>query len=288
MRFIKSNAYGNDFLLVERAAAGDARAGDLARATCDRHAGVGADGLILYDLTAQGAVMRLLNADGSRAEVSGNGLRCLAALVIARRGAQLPEGSAAGAAPAPVIIETEAGAKPLTPIARDHGRVTFRAAMGPARNVRQVEIDAAGERVDAVLLSMGNPQCVIAGPLPAEERFRRLGAALEHHPLFPEGTNVEFSEAVGPAHLKILIWERGVGPTMSSGTGTCAAAAAAASVMTGDRDFDVTSPGGTQRVEVRRDNVYLTGWAELVFEGEWPDRDRRGGGPGDGPVDTGH
>ncbi len=273
MKFIKSNAYGNDFLLVARPEAGDRRPDLLARAMCDRHAGVGADGLILFDPTADGATMRLYNADGGRAEVSGNGLRCLAALVIRQRGIVLPgPGATAGSPPpAPVIIETEAGPKTLTPLSSLHDRITFRAAMGAARDVREAEIEAAGRRVKAVLLSMGNPQCVIPGPLPADEDFHALGAALERHPLFPEGTNVEFVEALGPTVLKIRIWERGVGPTMSSGTGTCAAAVAVASFTTGDRDFDVMSPGGTQRVEVRADNVYLTGWAELVFDGTWPD-----------------
>ncbi|HVB38876.1 MAG TPA: hypothetical protein VND92_10075, partial [Vicinamibacterales bacterium] len=178
MKFIKSNAYGNDFLLVARADAGDGRPDVLAQAMCDRHAGVGADGLIFYTLTADGAVMRLHNADGGRAEVSGNGLRCLAALVIERRGVRLPGPAVSGGAganvvpPVPVVIETDAGPKVLAPISRFHERVTFRAAMGPARDVRQAEVDAAGGKVRAVLLSMGNPHCVIPGPLPTEDEFR--------------------------------------------------------------------------------------------------------------------
>ncbi|MDE3155213.1 MAG: hypothetical protein KGN76_08920 [Acidobacteriota bacterium] len=289
MKFIKSNAYGNDFLLVARQDAAGHRPDVLARTMCDRHAGVGADGLILFEPTADGATMQLYNADGGRAEVSGNGLRCLAALVVEQRqiGLPAPGGPAAGGPPlAPVVITTDAGPKALTPLSRSHERVTFRAAMGAARDIRQADIDVAGRRVKAVLLSMGNPQCVIPGPLPSEADFQAIGAALERHPMFPDGTNVEFSEAVGPTALRIRIWERGVGPTMSSGTGTCAAAVAAASFTTGDRDFDVTSPGGTQRVEVRGDNVYLTGWAELVFSGDWPDARERPPHPEAGPVDA--
>jgi len=269
--FIKSQAYGNDFLLMERTAIGDRDPVALARAMCDRHMGAGADGLILYGVTPEGARMQLYNADGGRAEVSGNGVRCLAALVLDQRGAP-PAGPAAGESTGrPVVIQTDAGAKTLTPIERSDGRITFRAAMGAARDVSPAEVLVGDRPVRAILLSMGNPHCVVPGTLPPEEEFRRLGSALERHPRFPEGTNIEFAEMRGPGALHILIWERGVGPTMSSGTGTCAAAAAIASLTPGDRDFTVTAPGGTQRVEIRADDIYLTGWAELVYEGRWPD-----------------
>lgn len=273
LAFIKSQAYGNDFLLVEQNGLGEREPAALARAMCDRHAGAGADGLILYQLTPDGATMRLHNADGGIAEVSGNGVRCLGALVLQRRAEEARLGAAGPDASVsrPIVIETDAGKKSLTPIGRPGaaGRLLFRAAMGQARDLRHVTIDVGGEAVRTILLSMGNPHCVIPGLLPTDERFRAVGAALERHPLFPDGTNIEFSEAQGPTTLKILIWERGVGPTMSSGTGTCAAAAAVASFTPGDHTFDVTAPGGTQRVECLGDGIYLTGWAELVFEGAW-------------------
>jgi diaminopimelate epimerase len=271
--FTKSNAYGNDFLLAERDAIGDREPAALARAICDRHAGVGADGLILYQMTPDGAVMRLHNADGGIAEVSGNGVRCLAALVLQRRAEQASAHAGQSGPPAsrPIVIETDAGAKSLTPIGQPGagGRLLFRAAMGVARNLQHVTIEVAGHVVKGITLSMGNPHCVIPGLLPDEAHFRMLGAALERHELFPEGTNVEFSEAQTPTALKILIWDRGVGPPQSSGPGTCAAAAAVASFTPGNHLFDVTAPGGTQRVECRQDGVFLTGWAELVFEGTW-------------------
>ncbi|HEY7791967.1 MAG TPA: diaminopimelate epimerase [Vicinamibacterales bacterium] len=269
MQFVKSHAYGNDFLLAERASADGQDPAALARAMCDRHTGVGADGLILYELTAEGASMRLHNADGGIAEVSGNGVRCLAALVLEQRGKRA--GPTDSQVARPVVIDTDAGSKSLTPIGRpgSGGRLLFRAAMGQARDLQHVTIELGNETITAIVLSMGNPHCVIPGLLPSDERFRAIGAALERHPRFPGGTNVEFSEAQTPTALKILIWERGVGPTMSSGTGTCAAAAAVASFTPGDHLFDVTAPGGTQRVECRQDGVFLTGWAELVFEGTW-------------------
>jgi diaminopimelate epimerase len=120
-----------------------------------------------------------------------------------------------------------------------------------------------------VVLNVGNPQCVVLGALPAEDRFRRLGAALERHAMFPERSNVEFVNVKAPDKLEILIWERGVGPTSSSGTGSCAALVAAASFGGAARDADVGSPGGWQRVEWRDDGVYLSGWAEVVCQGEW-------------------
>ena len=120
-----------------------------------------------------------------------------------------------------------------------------------------------------VVLNLGNPQCVVLGAIPEQDRFRRLGAALEHHELFPEGTNVEFARVDAPERVTILIWERGVGPTSSSGTGSCAALVAAAAFGGAARDAEVVAPGGAQRVEWLGDSVYLTGWAEVVCEGEW-------------------
>jgi diaminopimelate epimerase len=126
-----------------------------------------------------------------------------------------------------------------------------------------------GEQLDVVVLNMGNPQCVLLGPLPGRERFASLGGALEHHEAFPQGTNVEFVEVERGDCLRILIWERGVGLTASSGTGSCASLVAAAAYGGADRDAEVVAPGGSQRVEWRADGVYLTGWAEMICEGRW-------------------
>jgi len=260
--FAKAHAYGNDFLYVEEGHVAGVALDSLAREMCDRHTGVGADGLIVYSRTTQGARgarMRLFNADGGKAEVSGNGVRGLAALLL--QGDDTTN--------AVVTIETEAGAKDVARLERAHGRQTFRTAMGAPLDVRQVTVAAGGETVQAVVMNFGNPQCIVLGPLPPEEPFRRLGAALERHPMFPAGTNVEFAFVERPDTVRILIWERGVGPTTSSGTGSCAALVAAASFGGAARDAVVVAPGGSQRVEWRQDGVYLTGWAEVVCEGEW-------------------
>jgi diaminopimelate epimerase len=130
-------------------------------------------------------------------------------------------------------------------------------------------LTAAGEQLTASVLNMGNPQCVVLGPLPDAARFARLGPALATHPSFPAGTNVEFACVTAPDRIEIVIWERGVGPTTSSGTGTAASAVAAAAHGGANRVVDVVAPGGTQRVEWDDDGVHLTGWAELTLDGDW-------------------
>jgi len=259
LTFVKAHAYGNDFLYVERATTVDQDLAALARELCDRHTGIGADGLILYSRTADGATMTLFNADGGKAEVSGNGVRGLAALLLRD----------VDAVDAEAVISTEAGARRFARTARSATRQTFRGEMGTPAGIRRTSILAAGETLAAVTLSMGNPQCVILGPLPEDERFQRVGAALEHHLMFPEGTNVEFVDVEAPDRLRIRIWERGCGPTLSSGTGSCASLVAAASFGSALRSADVVAPGGIQRVDWLADGVYLTGWAELVAEGRW-------------------
>jgi diaminopimelate epimerase len=259
MRFSKAHAYGNDFLYVRAADVDGAALDTLARELCDRHTGIGADGLILYTATPDGASMRLFNADGSRSEVSGNGVRGLAALML--RDDDRPA--------VPITIHSEGGVKHLVRSERSRTRQTFRAAMGLPADLRQVTVNAGGEPLQLAVMTFGNPQCVTLGPLPDEERFRRLGPALERHELFPARTNVEFAFVESPASIRILIWERGVGPTLSSGTGSCAALIAAAAFGGAARDADVIAPGGRQRVEWCDDNVYLTGWAEVLFDGEW-------------------
>lgn len=255
----KAHAYGNDFLLVPRSDGG-ADPSSLARQLCDRHRGIGADGLILCELRPGSSTMELYNSDGSASELSGNGLRCLAALVA--RLQNLPAGGK-------VTVETGAGTKWLELLGRQGSRYSFRAAMGVPTDVRQVDIPVGDERVTATVLGMGNPQCVVLGPLPDEARFQTLGRALATHAMFPAGTNVEFAHVEAPDRIRILIWERGVGPTMSSGTGTSASAVAAAQHGGAARAVEVIAPGGSQRVEWTDEGVFLTGWAEVVMEGQW-------------------
>ena len=266
MHFTKAHAYGNDFIYVRKDAVEGARPGGLialARELCDRHTGIGGDGLIVFELTPDGASMLLFNADGSRAEVSGNGVRALGAILL--RNGQTSDRET-------VTVHTEAGSKRLTRTARPEAegtRQTFCAAMGLPRDLRQTAITAGGETLQIVVMDLGNPQAVLLGPLPDRERFARLGSSLEHHQMFAAGTNIEFAQVESPQVVRILIWERGVGPTSSSGTGSCAALVAAAAFGGASRQADLIAPGGAQRVEWLDDSVYLTGWAEILFDGEW-------------------
>jgi diaminopimelate epimerase len=258
---VKGHAYGNDFLLVPDEAVAGLDLDRLSRLMCHRQTGIGADGLITYAFDGDRVRMRLFNADGSPSEVSGNGVRCLAALVLRRQ----PEMST-------LTVETGAGPKTLELVGEADGALTFRAFMGVPRDVQMSSIDVAGERLEAVVLSVGNPQCVVRVAELDESRLHVLGPALEHHPRFPNRTNVSFVRVDAPDRITILIWERGVGPTLASGTGACGAAVAARSYWHGGPAIDVVSPGGSQRVEWRPDGLYLTGWARLVFEGEYIDR----------------
>lgn len=264
VRFIKAHAYGNDFLLVEEQLAPGARAAAWARAACDRRRGIGADGLVLYRRTAEGAAMTLFNADGSAAEVSGNGVRCLAAIV-----AGMADDRACAARTAAIAIETAGGVKRLALLDAVPPRATFRAYMGRPAGLAQRRLEAGGEQLDAVVLSVGNPQCVVLGGLPDAARFARLGPALAAHAAFPAGTNVEFAAVERPDRVRIRIWERGVGPTSASGTGACAAAVAAAAFGGAGPVMEVVAPGGSQRVELLDDGIYLTGWAEVTGRGVW-------------------
>jgi diaminopimelate epimerase len=260
---VKAHAFGNDFVLVEsRAVQGTKNLPALAQAICARHRGIGADGLIVYSTTPSGASMRLLNADGSRSEVSGNGVRCLGAWIASQRGTAMPGQQA------PIEIQTEAGVKRLELLAFEDGRYTFRASMGAPENVAKTTLQVGGAPIEVVTLRVGNPQCVVLGDV-TEDRLHSIAAPLAVHPHFPEGTNVELATVEAPDRVRMLIWERGVGPTEASGTGACAAAVAAIQFGGAARDVEIVAPGGSQRVEWTDDGLFLTGWAELIAEAAW-------------------
>lgn len=260
MKVVKAHAYGNDFLLVqEQDVPPHADRAQLARDLCARHRGIGADGLITYADGPRGARMQLLNADGSYSEVSGNGVRCLGAWLARMRDLRVGQ---------TLDIETDAGIKTLDLLESNGHRLTFRASMGQPEQVGRRTIDVDGTPVEAVTLRVGNPQCVVLGEV-TEARLHAIASRLAVHPVFPEGTNVELAAVEPPDRVRILIWERGVGPTEASGTGACAAAVAAMAYGGAPRDVHVASPGGIQRVEWRDSGLFLTGWAELIVDGRW-------------------
>ena len=264
---VKAHAFGNDFLLAEDGALpADIDRAAFTRAACERHRGLGGDGLIVYAETESGVRMALLNADGSYSEVSGNGVRCLASWIAARRA--LKPG-------ATVNVVTDAGVKRLELLDDRGGQHVFRAAMGSPEDIQRVRLDVSGTGVDAITMRVGNPQCVVLGEV-SHERLHTIAAGLAVHPHFTAGTNVELATVESPGEVRILIWERGVGPTEASGTGACAAAVAAMQFGGADRDVRVTSPGGTQRVEWTDEGLFLTGRAEVTAVCEWqPEVPRR-------------
>ncbi|AMY10198.1 Diaminopimelate epimerase [Luteitalea pratensis] len=261
MHFWKAHAYGNDFLYAALADVVSGDLAELARHMCARTTGIGADGLILFERRPGGARMRLHNADGSIAEVSGNGVRGLAALLAHQQPS--PVGTA-------FDIDTDAGTKHLALVSRDEqGRPVFRAAMGRPERLAQQDVPLGDETLPLATLWMGNPQAVWLVETLDTREMLRVGAALQQHPAFPDAVNLELAHVVSPGEVEILIYERGVGPTHSSGTGSCAAAVAAAAYGGAARVVDVVAPGGRQHVEWLDDGVYLTGWAEVLCQGTW-------------------
>ncbi len=257
--FAKSEAHGNDFLLVEDAVPPESRP-RLARAICDRFRGVGADGLILYRGGEEDFSMRLYNSDGSPAEISGNGLRCLAAYLVYR---DLATRSV-------IEISTGAGRLSLSLLERTDRTFRFRANMGAPRELAKETLAVEGESFPATTLSLGNPHCVLFRQGFDVFELRRIGPALEAHPRFPQKTNVELVEVLSPTEIRMSIWERGVGETASSGTGSSASAVASIWCGFARSPVEVLCPGGVMTVEWDgRGDVFLTGDATLVAEGEY-------------------
>jgi diaminopimelate epimerase len=251
VQLAKWHALGNAYLLVERGALGRPLTGDEARAICDYHTGVGGDG-ILEILAVHGAEAEVLvwNPDGSTAEISGNGAR-IAARWLANR---------AGVA----HVRLRIGGRLMR--ARVEGR-EVEIDLGEVEVGWPETIDVEGEQVEFTPVSVGNPHAVIRREADRRELLR-LGPLIEHHPRFPERTNVQLVRSVGPSELSILVWERGAGETLSSGSSSTAAAAAAITQGWCENPALVHLPGGTLKVELRENRALLTGPAVEVFRSE--------------------
>ena len=274
MRFAKAHGLGNDFILVPREECPE-DAGGWARRLCDRHEGIGGDGVILYAVEAETATMRLLNADGSDGDISGNGLRCLGAYLAFRKG--LPERHLIATPPGPRQVQVRPGRGSRFAVLADLGVPRLSsdeipmALVPPLARVvdHPVEVLAGSTLVTAT--SLGNPHCAVFGEAaPADDWIAALGPALENHPCFPRRTNVEFVTVVDRGTLRVRFWERGVGMTRASGTGAASAAVAAMLKGLTDRRVQVVCDGGTLAVEWPEDgSVRQEGDVELLFEGEW-------------------
>ena len=257
--FTKAHGAHNDFLLTWRDQL-PAGLGDIASAAvaiCDRHTGVGADGWLLISRGAgdrEDAGIELWNSDGSRSEMSGNGTRCAAALLVESNIAQRE-----------VRIGTGAGLKHLRLLEREGRCFTFEMNMGAALIE---ELHTQIEARDCTILNVGNPQCVFFVEN-FDFEWQALGARVERHPRFPNRTNVSFVRVANEHTLDVRFFERGAGETMSSGTGSTGAAAAAVARALVETPVCVLTPAGPLDLRWEQDNILLAGPAELVAAGEF-------------------
>jgi len=284
LRFTKMHGIGNDYVYVDLFHQKVADPVSLAIAVSNRHFGVGADGLILIGPSKAGDVsMRVFNADGSEAEMCGNGIRCVAKYAYEHQLARSED----------VRIETPAGVRHVR-VSVEGGRVVrARVDMGEPRLLRKdiPMTGPAGEQcVDAVLqvprsaglpegaefvatcVSMGNPHCVIFVPDAAAIPLERLGPAIERHEAFPERTNVHFVQVLNKGEATMRTWERGSGVTLACGTGASAVCVAGALTGRTGRKLLAHLPGGDLELEFSAadNHVFMTGPAVEVFTGEWP------------------
>jgi diaminopimelate epimerase len=251
LRFHKYQALGNDYIVVERADIGDGLSRALVRRICDRHFGVGSDGILVSDRASDGRFsVRILNPDGSEAEKSGNGLRILSRYLF-DQGRVAGETFTVGTAGGVVRCQVREGGRTVFV---EMGTARFDSEVipvaGAPREVVGEEIEVAGERLRFTAVTIGNPHCVVHVDDLSPELALRLGPALETHALFPNRTNVQFVRVLDRRRIAIEIWERGAGYTLASGSSSCAAAAA--SVRLGLCDADVTAlmPGGRLQIGV--------------------------------------
>jgi len=267
--FAKAHACGNDFLIVAEDAVTDSDRADLTRRLCARNTGVGADGIEFFAWTGPRAGrIRLHNSDGSIAEISGNGTRCVAAWMAEERELQAGD---------EVEILTDAGLRVcrINAVRAGHGfTVEVTAGMGlPTFALKSVTL-ANEQMVEGVEVSTGNPHFVIATDnsffAVAGQPWQQVGAEICLHSDFPQQTNVEFVRVVSEREIEIRIFERGVGPTTSSGTGSSASATAAIALGLAKSSLQVVAPGGAQTVEWEGPGteLKLTGPAAMIARGE--------------------
>lgn len=276
MVFYKYHGTGNDFIILSAfAEGGPFLSPSEVKDICRRHTGVGADGVIFACPPSAGgdAEMRIFNADGSEAEMCGNGIRCLAKFLYEKEGLRSEK----------MFIETGAGTKELSlsvaegkviEVDVDMGFPEFTGPDLPSITDSGVPSETViglpdGSEISALCLSMGNPHCVVFVPDAAKAPVNDWGPHIEWHPLFPRRTNVEFVEVMEESRIRVRVWERGVGETQACGTGACAAFVATLHSGRGSRSMDVHLPGGVLRIYADDGgHVHLVGPAVEVFKGE--------------------
>jgi diaminopimelate epimerase len=279
IKFTKLQGLGNDFLILPVADVNNLdKPAELAHKMCERNYGAGADGIVFVApvQTAEAEfASRIFNADGSEAEVSGNGTRCVAAYCYYKGLWSEPS----------IRIATVAGVKVGRLAGRQELRFDFEFDMGQPKLSSEaipINLDPALDQVVGYPLvmggdiqqitctSMGNPHCSLFVASLEDLEIDEIGSLLEHHPAFPLRTNVEFVQVKSREEIEVRFWERGVGRTLSSGTGSCGASIAAMINGYTERSIRVNTPGGILKVVWQEDNsVRLTGSAEVIYEGEW-------------------
>ena len=275
LTFLKMHGTGNDFVVVDGRAADERDWGDAARRLCDRHFGVGSDGLLLVlPSSTADFTMRMWNPDGSESEMCGNGIRCFGKYVYDAGLTRRRE----------FAVDTLAGIKRLAVHSGPSGVDRVTVAMGaPELRPERIPIAATGDTfVDQPLrvsdqeltitgVSMGNPHAVAYIDRPVREYpLDRIGPLVEHDPLFPRRINFEICNLVGPDEIDVRVWERGAGLTLACGTGACAVAVASQIKGLVGRRVRVNLPGGSLELEWDgQGEVMMTGPAELVFTGTW-------------------
>lgn len=276
MRFVKMHGAGNDFVVIDGAKEiiGDDYWPAIARTACDRHFGIGGDGVILVlPSRAANFRMRMFNPDGSEAEMCGNGIRCFAKYVFDRKMHQ----------DVVMTVETLGGVKTLKLNAAGGKVQTVRVDMGEPKLPRSEipmkgpavskviaePLKVGGKKLDITCVSMGNPHCILFVDDLADYPVEAIGPQIERHASFPKRTNVEFVQVLGPSEIKMRVWERGAGETLACGTGACASVVASVLNDKTNRKVTVHLLGGDLFIEWLGDKkVYMTGPAEEVFEGK--------------------
>jgi diaminopimelate epimerase len=253
--FTKASACGNDFLIIDGMNA-PANIAEFSRRICDRHEGVGADG-VEWLFPAQDADVhaRLFNADGSEAEISGNGTRCVATYLCAENPRER------------ISILTGAGLKTCSLISVNRSHYEFEIAMGPPQVGEELSLDLQSGKVRGIPVSMGNPQYVVFVD-EFSPQWQAEAAEIGRRSEFKNGVNVDFVSVKDKGNIEALFFERGVGETQSSGTGSCASAVAAIATGRAESPVRVHTPGGVQVVRWA-DEVFLRGPAKLVARGEF-------------------
>jgi diaminopimelate epimerase len=278
MKFTKMHGLGNDFVLVDGFSESTPpdRYPTLARDVCDRHFGIGADGLVLILPSAAADFrMRIFNADGSEAEQCGNAIRCVGKYLYDQGLTNQTS----------VVVETKREICPLELAVRDGEVVSVRVDMGephferaavpvvgpPESEALNERLEVDGQQLAVTCVAVGNPNCVTFVEDVAAFPVERLGPLVERHAAFPRRTNVEFIQVLGPDELRMRVWERGVGITLACGSGACAALAAAARTGRTSRAARVHLDGGMLFVEWRENGrLFMSGPAAVVFTGEYP------------------